>query len=80
MTEILYLILNEITRLNSSFNQQPGKTSKYLTIEHVAQEMNCSENTVRSWIKEGHLKPVQYKGTLRISHINLERFIKRFTG
>lgn len=81
MNELFKQLLVELKKLNATIRTPTSYNGpKHYTIEETSSIMGVSENTVRNWIKDGVLAPFQYKGTLRIREISLDRFITKFTG
>ena len=80
MNEIMTQLLNELKTLNKNLSTNANENKKYLTVADVAKRMDCSINNVRQWIEAGHLKAFQYKGTIRISAVNLDQFVKTYTA
>ncbi|WP_448633227.1 helix-turn-helix domain-containing protein [Pedobacter panaciterrae] len=52
---------------------------EYFTIQEVAGVLNCSQNTVRSILKEYEIKIFQYKGIIRVRKTHLEKFLNKHT-
>jgi excisionase family DNA binding protein len=81
MIKVLQEIVTLLHTLNTNIRPPTvSNTLKHYSIEDTASIMGVSENTVRNWIKDGVIKPFQYRGTLRIKENIMERFITKYTG
>jgi len=51
---------------------------KFLKVEHIAQELEVSEATVRSWIREGKIRAGKAGRDYRIPVEEYERFLREY--
>jgi excisionase family DNA binding protein len=51
---------------------------RFLKVEDIAQELEVSETTVRSWIREGKIRAGRAGRDYRIPVEEYERFLKEF--
>ena len=52
-------------------------SAPFMTIQEVADLMNVSRATVRSWIKNDELRAVKLEREFRIARIDLQRFVEK---
>jgi excisionase family DNA binding protein len=48
----------------------------FLTVAEVAERLRVTQRTVRNWIRKGYLVAYRLDGVVRISPVDLDRFIK----
>lgn len=54
--------------------------SRWLTVEYIANDLQVSEVTVRSWIREKKLKGAKFGRDYRVRREDYEEFIRRRLG
>lgn len=61
-----------------NMNDKPNTMPELLTVDQVAEHIQCSPWTVRAWIKDGQLDHVRMgRRLIRVKRTDLETFVSR---
>ena len=58
----------------------PPPSPKILTVEEIAAELRLTPQTIRNWIKSGHLPATQVKHVYRVKREDLDAMLSQQQG
>lgn len=59
--------------------QKEAKTLEHYNVEEIAAILHCSNSSVRNIIRDNQFKTFIYKGIVRVSRLQIEKFIAKHT-
>jgi AraC-like DNA-binding protein len=75
-------LVAEIRNLIKALNDPIPKSAKELehyNIEEIAAILHCSPSSVRNILRENQVKVFQYKGIIRVSQVQIQKFLTKHT-
>jgi excisionase family DNA binding protein len=63
-------------KMTAATSRTSAAIERFLTVAEVAERLRVTERTVRNWISKGYLVAYRLDGVVRISSVDLDRFIE----